>query len=146
MAATSKVNRIEKAGPVKVSERSLELEPLELPGDAAEAELPEGGPEIDAAALRGAIPEPLWASLRLPLADLPSGPVHLPRHVDAHFSPEQSRMMARLTQGLRGLPYDLDASGTQFRADGRLVDAPTKVLYWLLNSLIAAEASIASKA
>jgi hypothetical protein len=122
-----------------------ELEPLELPGDAAEVELPSAGPEIDAEQLRHARPEPVWASIRLPLAELPdaSTPIHLPRHVDAHFLPEQSAMLWRLTQGLRGLPYDLDETGAEFSASSRLVDGPTKAIYWLLNSLIAAEKSAA---
>ncbi len=108
--------------------------------DAATIQWPEG----EVVKLAPPQSEPL-IHLRLPFGDV-DPKLHLKRHVDLQLSKRQAQALAQILEALRGEPYELTIDGTEFRRDGRLIDNPAKVFYWLLNGaslLIAAHRAAA---
>jgi hypothetical protein len=93
------------------------------------------GIPADELTLEPAPPEPREAGrirLSLPFGELNPRHFHK-RHVDLQLNSEQAKTLARIQKELRGQPYELTADGTDFRRDGRIIDGPAKVFYWLLN-------------
>lgn len=84
--------------------------------------------------------EPVLVSASLPIGELPEGE-YLSPHLDMQLQPNQARMLRRLSIGLRGMPYELNAEGTGFREDGRLVQSQPDAIRWLLNGMLISAAA-----
>jgi len=70
--------------------------------------------------------------LALPFGDV-DPKLHYKRHVELKLSHAQAVTLARIQKLLRGQPYELNLGGDAFDDEGRIIDGPAKVFYWLLN-------------
>lgn len=126
------------------TEAETTLPPVNDPSDYTPLD-PAAGSELK---LEPAPPEPP-AEARI-LLSLPFAPLdphqHHKRHIELQLNRPQAAALARLTTALRGQPYELTVDESTFRSEGRIIDGPAKVFYWLLNgaTLLMAQADAAA--